>query len=59
MSPWARNHIAKLQDSYSVSFTFDMTDVNPVVLGWLFGPLYALAWQASFIDPHWYLRGDE
>ena len=33
--------------------------VDRTLIADLLGPLYALAWDARRIDPHWYLRGDE
>jgi hypothetical protein len=57
--PGDTGQVAVLQDRYSVSFSFDLAEVNEAALGILFGPRWLLAWQFSRISPHWYLRGED
>lgn len=46
--------------SVRMSLKVDFTGFDPMVLAAIVGgPLGLLAYEASHIDPHWYLNGDD
>jgi|HubBroStandDraft_3_1064219.scaffolds.fasta_scaffold322168_2 hypothetical protein len=51
--------VAVLQEKYSVSMTFELIDISPLLLYFIGDPLAVLWWQMSQITPFWYLKGDD